>query len=578
MTADMHSFWRHRPQTSGGRNAPMASFVLLAGLCAFAILVFFAKPAAGGVEIEPPHFYIVSVGINQYPIGSGLPSARLAEQDAGDIATALSKWTGADAADITVAKLTGSAATHLAIRNQLQSIAREATPNDMLFLFITGIGSCIGPTGSYEFAAYDSKLSDKYQIQNGLSVAEIGTLLMQIPVNEEYVILGSCGSYRAFDSLHAQLWPKRLHLIAPDGNGIESTPKRHGFLAASILDGLGGAADVDHSGSITWERLVGYLTWSMPENSNNRERLYSLEISPVSFAQQNVPSRGIELDTQSESEVTRSNEEGQDYALLVGTDKYEFGWPTLNNPIFDVHSIGQELVRYYGFQPENVIELHNPTMTQTQHAMVGFLQKTYGPRDRLFVYFAGHGIRTPIEGYVVFADGKLPEAGDEFPENLGGLMSFGTLSNTLDKINVSHILLVLDVCYGGLFDGNTRNGKTRFHSLLGSSDQDSAPREELIKRALEKTTRIYITSGDEDHQVSDGLPGEHSPFSRRFLSVLDQNKENPEFLDVATLYGGLRSLAREPKAGYFYAGLAEEGADYIFIPQASTDSTSLKPQ
>lgn len=262
---------------------------------------------------------------------------------------------------------------------------------------------------------------------------------------------------------------------------------------------------------------------------------------------------------------------GQDFALLVANDHYPGGWPTLHNPIFDVSSVRQELVRDYGFHDDSdhIIELHDVNKREVNDAIMKLWAKHYGQNDRLLVYFAGHGLRTPIEGYIVFPNSKLPQAEDA----TDNMLAFSALSSALDKVPVPHLLLVLDVCYGGMFDGNTRNGRPRLQGLLPSHWDDSAPRNVLIQRALESKSRIYITSGDEDHQVNDGEAGKHSPFSRRFLAILQQNRTEP-FLGVRTLYDDLRTLPREPKVGYFYSSLAEQGADYVFIPQPSADRRS----
>jgi hypothetical protein len=143
-------------------------------------------------------------------------------------------------------------------------------------------------------------------------------------------------------------------------------------------------------------------------------------------------------------------------------------------------------------------------------------------------------------------------------------MNFSMLSTALNAIPVPHLLLVMDVCYGGVFDA-----RTAFHSLLGETEDDPsdrAPRDQLIARMLRARSRIYLTSGDENHEVSDGKPGQHSPFSRALLRQLQQRGGQNQLLDIATLYSGLRSLAMEPRAGYFDRSGAEQNADFVLIP------------
>jgi hypothetical protein len=128
----------------------------------------------------------------------------------------------------------------------------------------------------------------------------------------------------------------------------------------------------------------------------------------------------------------------------------------------------------------------------------------------------------------------------------------------------------MDVCYGGVFDATTS-----FHSILGGTADHPASRDQLVLRALRARSRIYITSGDENHQVSDGEPGDHSPFSKALLKELQQKGGKDGLLDVATLYSSLRSLPMEPRAGYFDIGGAQQNADFVLIPTGPKDTKPI---
>ena len=534
---------------------------------------------AGAIKSEVPgDVYILSVGINQYPRQSGLDShIMFAEADASALPAALEKWIKEPEAHDVAAKLLptvrvyvttllGPKATIDGIRSAMQQIARSARPGDVFIFNFDGMGVCETTHANYEFAAYDSVKTDDGSWQNALRARDLGALLTQIPATEQFVILDTCGSHRALDDLRVALQPpgtdfkylwKQVHLFAPDGASRETVETKHGLLTAAFLDGLAGGADVDHSGRITWDRLVGYVTWKLPESDKedmaNAERLYALTIygdaSPAK-----APTRA--LTPVAEDAAPDPNDIGQDYALLVGTDHYSGDWPTLNNPISDVKALREELVRDYGFRndDDHIIEIDEAGKSDIAPKIHQLMAKKFRANDRLLVYFAGHGYRTylggkNLEGYVVFRGSKNPTDDDA----TDSMMSFSDLSAQLNSIGVQHLLLVMDVCYGGLFDGTTDHVKTSFLSLLGGNEQDTAPASELMRRALAAPSRIYITSGDENHQVSDGEKGQHSPFSGRFISVLQANAKSRPYLDMAFLLNGLRSLPREPKAGYFYA-------------------------
>lgn len=560
-------------------------------------------PSFAGAKAELPDVYILSIGINQYPPQSGFYSPKFAEADASALPAAMKKWLtpipGSWGHQVTptvgvyVTTLLGPAATVDGIRSALQQIAKSAAPEDAFIFNFDGMGVCEAAHRSYDFAAYDSVRSTDGSVRNALRASDLGALLTQIPASEQFVILDTCGSHKALDDLRSALQPpgtdprfttKQVHLVAPDGASQETVETGHGLLTAALLDGLAGGADFDHSGKITWDRLVGYVTWKLPESCKgdmaNTERLYALTIygdaSPAK-----APTRA--LTPEAEGAAPDPNDIGKDYALLVGTDHYSGDWPTLNNPISDVQALREELVRDYGFQDDqdHIFEIDGASRKQIRPEIAKLMAKDFRPNDRLLVYFAGHGYRTylqgkNIDGYVVFADSKSP-INDDDDEATGSMMSFSDLSAMLNKISVRHLLLVMDVCYGGNFDGTTDRVKTSFLSLLGGNEQDRAPANELIRRALVAQSRIYITSGDENHPVSDGEKGQHSPFSGRFISVLQANAKSRPYLDMNFLLNGLRSLPMEPKAGYFYAAHVDQGADYIFIPRPQSATSSSSP-
>ena len=68
------------------------------------------------------------------------------------------------------------------------------------------------------------------------------------------------------------------------------------------------------------------------------------------------------------------------------------------------------------------------------------------PNDRIFVFFAGHGMtqtgRRGEVGFLVPYDGDLG--------NLSTLIRWDDLTRNAELIVAKHILFVMDACYGGL--------------------------------------------------------------------------------------------------------------------------------
>jgi uncharacterized caspase-like protein len=535
------------------------------------------KPSAGA----PQHLFVLSIGINHYPANGRFSNLSLAEADAISVSKAFSNNKQLAIPQVIVRQLLGDQATLDGIRTAMQEIAKNAQPEDALLFFIADDSAEVD--GDYIFAASDT-LADVVgkKVERPLRGSDLATLLLQIPAKRQMIVLDTSDSLLAADAIRAALEPKgsfdlstikrQVAIFASRGQEPEIAKLGHGLLTYCLLEGINGAADVDHSGLITEARLEGYMTWKLPEMSEqlsgadahfySYSTLDDLVLFRSSKTPAATPTRGVEVQ---EAEPPAPTDLGRDYALIVASDNYSDGWRTLSNPIYDAKSLRDELELDYGYDPKRITELYNSKKPDVIHTIEGLIKQEFGPNDRLLVYFAGHGIRNPFDGYLVFTDSRAPDQ----DESHDSLLPFSSLRNALDVIPVAHILLVMDVCYGGIFDATTS-----FHSILGGTADHPASRDQLVLRALKAKSRIYITSGDENHQVSDGEPGDHSPFSKALLKELQQKGGKDSLLDVATLYSSLRSLPMEPRAGYFDIGGAEQNADFVLIPTGPTDTKS----
>jgi uncharacterized caspase-like protein len=409
---------------------------------------------------------------------------------------------------------------------------------------------------------------------------EFAQLLYQIPTQKQIILLDSCDTKAALDAIREgldgnrrsllQQADRRVALIGVDGVALENSELKHGVFTFCILEALNGAADVDHKGLITEARLEGYLTWRVSEQAHGDENLYSYStlrnlalVRPAPIpsiapppATENM--RGSEL----EPDTSSGNGLGTDYVLLVATDHYSAGWDTLPNPIADARALRAELISKYGYSDdaEHTVAIEEVSENAFLDEVKRLRTVKFGPQDRLLVYFAGHGIRDKEadEGYIVFND-TLPPALDPYHRTA---LPYGYLSTLLNGIGVPHLMLIIDSCYGGTFAATGD-----FKNLLSRVNLPQASREKLIVRYMRAESRIYLTSGDEHHAVSDGAPGEHSPFASALLSILDQNAQQGNLLHAADLYLDLQSLPSEPRSGYFFPGASESGADFLFIPR-----------
>jgi hypothetical protein len=237
-----------------------------------------------------------------------------------------------------------------------------------------------------------------------------------------------------------------------------------------------------------------------------------------------------------------------DYALLFATDDYDY-WSKLVNPINDTETIARELKDNYNFETEIV---RNPTTDQIMVKLREYSQKEYAKLDQLLIFIAGHGQFDEAfgMGYVV---GKNSLKNDKAKTSY---LSHSNLRDVINNIPCEHIFLAMDVCFGGTFDqklAGDRGGAEVYNEVSTS---------EFVMRKLQYKTRRYITSGGKEY-VSDGIPGNHSPFARKVLEALRTYGGQDRVLTLPEVYVYVEKLDPQPRMGEF--GDNKPGSDFVFV-------------
>jgi hypothetical protein len=133
-------------------------------------------------------------------------------------------------------------------------------------------------------------------------------------------------------------------------------------------------------------------------------------------------------------------------------------------------------------------------------------------------------------------------------------ISHSNLRTIINNIPCKHIMLTMDVCFGGTFD--------QFIASRGIEDMSKVERDQFIQRKLKHKTRLYLTSGGKTY-VPDGRPGAHSPFARRFIESLRSYGGEDKVLTSNEVLSFVEKVTPEPKHGEF--GDNEPGSDFLFI-------------
>lgn len=201
------------------------------------------------------------------------------------------------------------------------------------------------------------------------------------------------------------------------------------------------------------------------------------------------------------------------FALVIGIDDYENGWPRLNEAVKDAEAVSAAFTDL-GFEVrlETSAQLEadpaNPevqrkkrlTGARIYQIMREFLyQAGQDPQSRIFIWFAGHGesIKSAwglrSSGYLVGADAPNPKQADAQrrteAESLmkERSMSLAQLGALMDEIPAKHIMAVFDSCFAGTIFSGLRSG-------------GPPP---TIRRSVANPSRLFFTSGSEGETVKD---------------------------------------------------------------------------
>ncbi len=259
-----------------------------------------------------------------------------------------------------------------------------------------------------------------------------------------------------------------------------------------------------------------------------------------------ISSRKVTIGGASLADIAKLNR--TDYALVFATDQYD-NWPDLVNPVFDSQTIAAELSKTYGFKIDIV---ENASQVEIFKKLREYAEKKYQPLDQLLIFFAGHGSydQTFGEGFVVTKESLLND------EAKVSYISHNRLRSNINNIPCDHIFLAMDVCFGGTFD----------QALASSRGEDETYKEqnqaEFLTRKLTYKTRRFLTSGGKTY-VSDGIPGQHSPFAKNILEALRSRGGRDGMLTLPELYTFVERLKIQPKFGEF--GDNAPGSDFIFV-------------
>lgn len=250
----------------------------------------------------------------------------------------------------------------------------------------------------------------------------------------------------------------------------------------------------------------------------------------------------------------------QSHALVIGMSRYEAGWRSLPGVETDVVAV-RDVLQAHGFTVQVERNLTRDGFDRAVRAFIAAHGIT--PRNRLIIYFAGHGHTQPATdgrqlGFLVPVDAPSP---------LTDPTGFRARAVSMDQIEVyareiesRHALMVFDSCFSGtLFDVS--------RALPGA-----------VAANLEQPVRQFITSGTAGQEVPDT-----SEFRRQFVAGLEGEADLTRDGYISGTELGLfledkvasyTRQAQTPRFGKIRDGRLDKG-DIIFLSPAAESASPV---
>jgi peptidoglycan/xylan/chitin deacetylase (PgdA/CDA1 family)/uncharacterized caspase-like protein len=254
----------------------------------------------------------------------------------------------------------------------------------------------------------------------------------------------------------------------------------------------------------------------------------------------------------------------ESWAVIIGIDDYR-SWPKLSYAVNDAKGIRELLIRKYKFKPECIITLLNEEATREK--ILSALGDTMGnPEkvkrdDRVFIFFAGHGITRKLSsgrdlGYIVPVEADV--------ENYQGRsISMTNFQDISEAIFAKHVLFVMDSCYSGLA------------LMRGSGNLRT---DNYLREISRRISRQMLTAGGANEQVADNGPNGHSVFTWTLMQGLEGRADlnGDGFITASELaaYVGPSVSALSKQTPAFGSLPGSEGGEFIFEPKQENEFLS----
>jgi sulfatase modifying factor 1 len=236
--------------------------------------------------------------------------------------------------------------------------------------------------------------------------------------------------------------------------------------------------------------------------------------------------------------------------LGIGINEYQH-FPPLRNAVKDVKDVVRVLQDRYDVATENTITIFDKEATRRNIIRtLNRLQRKVGPKDKLIIYYSGHGHLNKSTGKGYW----IPTNAEQ--DDTAAYIRNSTIREYLDDIKSLHTLLISDSCFSGAL-------------FVRGTQRSSAAIQELVKTP----SRWALCSGRHDEEVYDGKPGGNSPFAESIIDTLrdNQRKEFNVIKLIDRVVEQTRSNYEQMPEGNPLFGVGHKGGQYIFRLRADEE-------
>ncbi|MFN3135311.1 MAG: PEGA domain-containing protein [Candidatus Kryptonium sp.] len=258
------------------------------------------------------------------------------------------------------------------------------------------------------------------------------------------------------------------------------------------------------------------------------------------------------------------------WALIIGINEYVKA-NKLRYALNDAEAVANLLIKKYGFGSKYVIKLYDSDATKENilKAFERLIKETFED-DRVFVFFAGHGITVPLpegkeRGYI------LPVDADPSQPVLTAI-STDQLNEISEAIPAKHLYFVMDACYGGLI-------------FARSQPTIAADAISFVEIVSKRRTRQALTAGGRDQPVFDTGPGGHSVFTFHLLKGLDEGFADLDKNGIITaselasyILPRVTSESRGQQTPQYGILVGDRGGEFVFIPRMRVSMLEVKSE